>query len=68
MQNRLGGPSTMWPDDDELMEAAGRTPQYGGDSINQRAGQLIGESLAQEAMAGNVKAAPWPSWEGNTQG
>ena len=45
----------MGPDDDELMDAAGSTTEFGGDSNNQQAGQPMGESLAQEAMAGNVK-------------
>src|SRR5271157_2100040 len=51
----VGGPSLMGPDDDEPMEAAGRTPEFNGDTINQQAGQPMGESLAQEAMAGNAR-------------
>jgi len=35
-QNRLSGPSTVAPDDTEPMKAAGRTPEFGGDRINQR--------------------------------
>jgi len=54
LQNRLGGPSTMEPDDDDLMQSAQRTPDFGADD-RQKAVYPMEESLAQEAISGGLE-------------
>src|SRR5271157_2516178 len=54
LQSRLGGPSTMGPGDDELMQAAQRTPDIDADD-SQKAVNPMEESLAQEVTSGGLK-------------
>ena len=54
LQNRLGGPSTMGPGDNALMQAAQRTPEFDADE-SQVAVNPMEESLAQEATSGGLK-------------
>ena len=47
--------STMEPDDDELMEASARTPDFDSDDVNHQAVNPMEETLGQEATAGQLK-------------
>ena len=47
--------STMEPDDDELMDAAARTPDFDSDEMNEQAVDPMQESLGNEAVTGGLK-------------